>query len=47
MANFNAFYNPPVQILFWGLLGIGMAIVTHLNGKRPTFNVIYRFGQGE
>src|SRR5205823_3598615 len=26
MANFNAFYNPPVQILFWGLLGIGMAI---------------------
>src|SRR5213593_4027690 len=47
MANFNAFYNPPVQILFWGLLGIGMAIVTHLNGRRPTFNVIYRFGQGE
>src|SRR5207247_9862917 len=47
MANFNAFYNPPVQILFWGLLGIGMAIVTHLNGKRPAFNVIYRFGQGE
>src|SRR5439155_741490 len=47
MANFNAFYNPPVQILFWGLLGIGMAIVTHLNGRRPTFNVIYRFGPGE
>jgi hypothetical protein len=47
IANFNAFYNPPVQILFWGLLGIGMAIVTHLNGKRPGFNVIYRFGQGD
>jgi len=47
IANFNAFYNPPVQILFWGLLGIGMAIVTHLNGKRPSFNVVYRFGQGD
>jgi lipopolysaccharide/colanic/teichoic acid biosynthesis glycosyltransferase len=47
IANFNAFYNPPVQILFWGLLGIGLAIVTHLNGKRPSFNVIYRFGQGD
>jgi len=47
MSNFNAFYNPTIQILFWGLLGIGMAIVTHLNGRRPTFNVIYRFGQGE
>ena len=47
MNNFNAFYNPTIQILFWGLLGIGMAVVTHLNGRRPTFNVIYRFGQGE
>lgn len=47
MSNFNAFYNPTIQILFWGLLGMGIAIVTHLNGRRPTFNVIYRFGQGE
>ena len=29
MGNFNAFYNPTIQIMFWGLLGIGMAIVTH------------------
>jgi hypothetical protein len=47
MGNFNAFYNPSVQVLFWGLLGIGMAIVTHLNGRRPGFNVIWRFGPGD
>jgi lipopolysaccharide/colanic/teichoic acid biosynthesis glycosyltransferase len=47
MANFNAFYNPTLQIAFWGLLGVGTAIVTHLNGRRPSFNVIYRFGQGD
>jgi len=47
MSNFNAFYNPTIQILFWGMLGVGMAIVTHMNGRRPTYNVVYRFGQGE
>ena len=47
MANFNAFYNPTIQIMFWGLLGLGMGIVTHFAGRRPAFNVIYRFGQGE
>jgi len=47
MSNFNAFYNPTIQILFWGLLGIGVAIVTHRNGRRPGFNVIWRFGPGE
>jgi lipopolysaccharide/colanic/teichoic acid biosynthesis glycosyltransferase len=47
MVNLNAFYNPTLQVLFWGLLGIGVAIATHLGGQRPTFNVIYRFGQGE
>ena len=47
MGNFNAFYNPTIQIMFWGLLGIGTAIATHFAGRRPQFNVIYRFGQGE
>lgn len=47
MGNFNSFYNPTIQILFWGLLGIGTAIGTHFAGRRPQFNVIYRFGQGE
>jgi lipopolysaccharide/colanic/teichoic acid biosynthesis glycosyltransferase len=47
MSNFNAFYNPSIQVLFWGLLGIGTAIATHAGGRRAGFNVIYRFGQGE
>jgi hypothetical protein len=47
MSNFNAFYNPSVQALFWGLLGIGVAIVTHRNGRRPAFSVIWRFGPGD
>lgn len=47
MANFNAFYNPTTQVAFWGLLGVGTAIGTHMTGQRPTFNVIYRFGQGD
>jgi lipopolysaccharide/colanic/teichoic acid biosynthesis glycosyltransferase/O-antigen ligase len=47
MGNFNSFYNPTIQILFWGLLGIGTGIATHFGGRRPRFNVLYRFGQGE
>ncbi len=47
MSNFNAFYDSTIQVFFWGLLGIGMAIVVHRNGRRPAFNVIWRFGQGE
>jgi len=47
MANFNAFYNSTIQILFWGLLGIGMGIVTHRSVRRPGFNVIWRFGPGD
>jgi hypothetical protein len=47
MSNFNAFYSPSIQVLFWGLLGIGTAIATHAGGRRPAFNVIYRFGQGD
>jgi hypothetical protein len=44
MANFNAFFDATIQIFFWSLLGIGMALVIHRNGRRPTFNVIWRFG---
>ncbi len=47
MSNFNAFYDSTMQIFFWGLLGIGMAIVVHRNGRRPAFNVIWRFGPGD
>lgn len=47
MSSFNAFYYPSIQVLFWGLLGIGTAIATHAGGRKPGFNVIYRFGQGD
>ena len=47
MSNFNAFYDSTIEVFFWGLLGIGMAIVVHRNGRRPAFNVIWRFGPGE
>jgi lipopolysaccharide/colanic/teichoic acid biosynthesis glycosyltransferase len=47
MGNFNSFYNPTIQILFWGLLGMGIGIATHFGSRRPRFNVLYRFGQGE
>ena len=47
MSNFNAFYDATMQIFFWSLLGLGMAIVTHRNGRRPGFNVIWRFGPGD
>jgi lipopolysaccharide/colanic/teichoic acid biosynthesis glycosyltransferase len=47
MSGFNAFYSPTIQVLFWGLLGIGMAIAVHRQGRRPAFNVIWRFGAGE
>ena len=47
MSNFNAFYDAPIQIFFWGLLGIGMAIAVHQSGRRPGFNVVWRFGPGD
>jgi lipopolysaccharide/colanic/teichoic acid biosynthesis glycosyltransferase len=47
MSGFNAFYSPVIQMFFWGLLGFGMAIVTHRAGRRPAFNVIWRFGAGD
>lgn len=47
MVNFNAFYVPTMQVMFWGLLGVGTAIETHMAGRRPVYNVVYRFGQGE
>ena len=41
------FFHMQTNRLFWGLLGIGTAIATHAGGRRPGFNVIYRFGQGD
>jgi len=47
MSNFNALYDSTIQVFFWSLLGIGMAIAVHQSGRRPTFNVIWRFGPGD
>jgi len=48
MSNFNAFYNPSIQ---GALLGDSSASATAIAtprpaGRRPGFNVIYRFGTG-
>jgi lipopolysaccharide/colanic/teichoic acid biosynthesis glycosyltransferase len=47
MSNFNALYDATIQVFFWSLLGVGMAIVVHQSGRRPSFNVIWRFGPGD
>jgi len=44
MCDFNAFYNPSIQVFTWGLIGVGVAIVVHMNGKKNGFSVVYRFG---
>ena len=45
MTDANVFFNVTIQIFFWGMVGVGMGIVTHLNGRRPTFHVLWRFGE--
>jgi lipopolysaccharide/colanic/teichoic acid biosynthesis glycosyltransferase len=43
MNGINAFHNLTIQIFFWSLIGIGLAIVIRLNGQRR-HNLIWRFG---
>ncbi|MBI3770086.1 MAG: sugar transferase [Deltaproteobacteria bacterium] len=45
MTDANVFFNVTIQIYVWGMIGVGMGIITHLNGKRPTFHVLWRFGE--
>jgi len=45
MTDANVFFNVTIQIFFWGMVGVGMGIITHLNGRRPTFHVLWRFGE--
>lgn len=45
MTDANVFFNVTIQIFFWGMVGVGMGIITHLNGRRPTFRVLWRFGE--
>jgi lipopolysaccharide/colanic/teichoic acid biosynthesis glycosyltransferase len=41
---FDVFLHLPLQILFWGLLGLGLGVVTHAMGRRSPFYTIWRFG---
>jgi lipopolysaccharide/colanic/teichoic acid biosynthesis glycosyltransferase len=34
LAGFNAFSDLTLQVLFWGTVGIGLGVVTHLSGRR-------------
>lgn len=43
MNSMNTFHHLPIQVFFWSLIGIGLAIVIRLNGHRRS-NVIWRFG---
>jgi lipopolysaccharide/colanic/teichoic acid biosynthesis glycosyltransferase len=38
----NAFSDLTLQILFWGMIGIGLAVATHFNGKRKEFLIDLR-----
>jgi lipopolysaccharide/colanic/teichoic acid biosynthesis glycosyltransferase len=45
MTDANVFFSVTIQIFFWGMVGVGLGIVTHLSGRRPTFRVLWRFGE--
>ena len=45
MTDANVFFNVTIQIFFWGMVGVGLGITTHLTGRRPTFRVLWRFGE--
>jgi len=44
MSGFDVFFHIPLQVLFWGLVGLGLGIVTHVIGRRSPFYTIWRFG---
>jgi hypothetical protein len=45
MTDANVFFNVTIQIYVWGMIGVGIGILTHLSGRRPTFHVLWRFGE--
>ena len=45
MTDANVFFSVTIQIFFWGMVGVGLGIITHLSGRRPTFRVLWRFGE--
>lgn len=44
MDGINVFYQVSLQVLFWGLIGLGLCIGMHVTGGRPAFVTIWRFG---
>lgn len=44
MNGSDVFYKLSIQIIFWSLLGMGVAIGTHFTGKRAGFIRLWRFG---
>jgi lipopolysaccharide/colanic/teichoic acid biosynthesis glycosyltransferase len=43
MNGMNTFYNLTIQVFFWSLIGIGLAIVIQLKGQLR-HNLVWRFG---
>jgi lipopolysaccharide/colanic/teichoic acid biosynthesis glycosyltransferase len=43
MNGVNTFENAPIQVLFWSLVGVGLAVAVRANGRRRD-NMIWRFG---
>ena len=43
MSGVNVFFQISLQVFFWGLIGLGLAVATHLVGVR-SFVTIWRFG---
>ena len=45
LAGFNAFSDLTLQVLFWGTIGIGLGVVTHLTGRRKEHLIDLKLGQ--
>ena len=44
MSGFHAFYQISLQVLFWGMLGLGLGMVIQLTGARRARFTVWRFG---
>jgi hypothetical protein len=40
----NVFFHLTIQVLFWGLVAIGLTTILRFGGFRPGFVKIWRFG---
>jgi lipopolysaccharide/colanic/teichoic acid biosynthesis glycosyltransferase len=45
MSGFDVFLQIPLQVFFWGLVGLGLGMVTHVVTRRSPFFTIWRFGE--